>query len=1737
MSASEDEEQKKLHRQSIGNAAMLFGGGDDDQSSLFEVAPTSADAGDDFFSGSGATSNSTVAKPQQADDPSGQTQHTPTQSTVALPKTDSISSGTAPSTDHSEPSAPSAAADSLFGDSSTANDDWLGLSQHSETTNVSHQDANAAAAALPSSTDVYGAQGSWDQYQGDQYQQQYSYDQQQNYSQGQQQYSQDQTQYYSQDQQQYSHDQTQYYSQDQQQYSQDQAQYYSQDQQQYSQDPAQYYSNDQQQPQQYDYYGQDQQQQPGYYGHDGHVYDPYAPAATQSSTSMDRDATQTGTEQGFGMNADQNMYASPPGSEQKLSSSANEAYDPYGPPPPRNASAESNDIAAATEAASGYDSEAAEAETPIQYGYDSQYPSQSSYDAYAPQSTESREDSGGSYDPYGPSQDADSAPSMDRDATQTGTEQGFGMNADQNIYASPPASEQKLSSSSNEAYDPYGPPPPRNASTGSNNIAAATKSALGYESEAVDAEASTEYGYDSQYPSQSSYDAYAPQSTETREDSGGSYDPYGPSEHADSAQTETGSYDPYGPPKRAGSTQNQAGWSSGADDANEGSTERGIYEADGQQQQSADMHFKPQNQQQDDFGRRKSETYDPYGPPLTPSRTDPGYGPSTGGPVSRSFSQDLLSTSSSTMLLPDVAEERRRVRIPCVTFGVDGKVVTYFPQSAIALGTDSIAPSYGGAGMFDSAASLSDFPTKVTVRSLHSLVSSNSYASVFDPLKFPGPVFEGAAGSGGLGALGGATLSRAGASGTAKKAAVVAFLRDRAAEVEQGLQYLSLNAGAAGALGGERDASKGGAATTVEGQRSADKAILLRLLALIVEHDGKVVDNLKFDAAARSLLADRSEDLATPSASAYSSSTPLSPTQEEPVATYSLTPSFLSNLQTKLVQGQRHEAVQYALEQRMWAHAMVIASGLDKETWCKTVAEFISFELEREAESSSQDIKALRTAYNLFSGQNATRVYDSFRPKVSLNSGSVLPGSNPATGWQDSAAAVISNRSAADNGVLTAMGDGLLLSESIEAAHVCYLLSPQAANFGGVDTPGVRAVLVGGHNPRASNLYLRDLDSILLTEIYEYAQSLIPTVKGQELFNGLPHLQAFRLVHAMTLAELGETARAQKYCEAIAATFKSGKPSPYFHPILLSQLKEFTTRLMGGAGGAGASAASGNWMTKKMQKPTLDGVWGALEGRFTKFIAGEDGAQGSAQSSQPVSKAGSTQGIVGPFSHFSSITADGAEPTMSSQPTSRAGSAMDFRPLRAESPAVRATSALSVRGGMQPLTPFGGVAQQPNTPNAARDPYSNWPGSATQSSFATNALSPYGNFVSEADETSGNGQTALRGVNPQMTGSFASSQSSDAGYEGPYRSHGETSDAPWWGQESMSSNATAGAAGTNDADTSTRTQAPGEEPYYGYQPHGAAAPQFFSSVDPPAGDAADSFVSPMDAFSRPASREPSYGAPAPVPTSRYDDVDEEDDLGLGNSANKKPKAKGDDDKAGANAPAAAAAPSPAKDESKLKPEADQAKKPELRTVSSTSSWLGRLWGRGGGESESKSKQAHLGAKENTFYYDKELKRWVNKAAGDTGAAATPPPPPPQRAQTASPSVQNGRLGAPPPRSSLDHTMTSSSSSAYLRTSATPEAIAEEDTPVSPTRSNFGAPARARSNLSDLSVPPAAQPPMRPASAITSGLGGPPPMGNSAPPSTMGSPSLGSTPPPPGGPPRAGGAAKKKPLKARYVVVD
>ena len=107
---------------------------------------------------------------------------------------------------------------------------------------------------------------------------------------------------------------------------------------------------------------------------------------------------------------------------------------------------------------------------------------------------------------------------------------------------------------------------------------------------------------------------------------------------------------------------------------------------------------------------------------------------------------------------------------------------------------------------------------------------------------------------------------------------------------------------------------------------------------------------------------------------------------ESPISVSTLRPSALDKIQEFLVRGERLKACHFAMDEKLWAHALLIASSVDKEMWKAVVNEFLRSELGRSpdtsygsqlhtSESGARPLngrESLRVAYSMFSGQGAT---------------------------------------------------------------------------------------------------------------------------------------------------------------------------------------------------------------------------------------------------------------------------------------------------------------------------------------------------------------------------------------------------------------------------------------------------------------------------------------------------------------------------------------------------------------------------------------------------------------------------------------------------------------------------------------------------------------------------------------------------------------------------------------------
>ncbi|KAE9391652.1 hypothetical protein BT96DRAFT_888541 [Gymnopus androsaceus JB14] len=885
---------------------------------------------------------------------------------------------------------------------------------------------------------------------------------------------------------------------------------------------------------------------------------------------------------------------------------------------------------------------------------------------------------------------------------------------------------------------------------------------------------------------------------------------------------------------------------------------------------------------------------------------------------------------------------RAGARVPVFSFGFGGKFVTCFH------GADKMNTGFD-------VALASRNSTGVEIRVLNKLIPSSVLN--LSSTTFPGPLFSDP-GSPTVG------LVRPGAAAQTKtkKARVIKYLEDRAEELSQGLGYM---------LSGSEDQG-----------RTESKVVLFKILKILVENDGKLSGTPAVDGAVRAALVPQTS-LDSNEASGFTSIADLqgadsaymglsgaSSTNETPISITTLRPSALDKIEGFLLRGERRQAYHFALDQKLWAHAMIIASGIDKDAWQEVVNEFLKTELPSQAASTPSSPtkgavagrEGLRVVYSLLSGQGAKSVHQ-LVPKTSLSNPAAallapmtvaatpmtpnfsvpMPAANiPAESlskWAEIVAMMLSGSVGSEtSATLTALGDQLAGNGWTEAAHVCYLLSPQTSTVAGPQHPSARIVLLGARNPHLFSNFMSDPDPIILSEIHEFALSLAPVPKGQEVFGGLPHLQGYRFIRAVCLAELGDVPIANRYCEAITASMN--RPSPYYTSVLLERLKGLSDRIVG----VNHSDKGGSWMGGKLTKPSLDGFGGWLEGRFAKLVTGDMESPTTAEHQREKTE---DSGFVGPFSHYSTISSTTTSTSPSPQnsvvnlnayaPPPRTGSALSTNSLASNGPTERAASAMD---HSRPRLP----------PPVTRVASAN----ASTSTFAQAQARSFGQAISSNSND-------LLTPRPSLD-----STEEDEGQE-----------VTWWGSNNVAT------------------------------PTAASFVQLSGSALTPVSDGFVSLMDNHDYSVGPTSHSKS--------NSQVNSTEEEedDDLGFGNSK-PKPKAEGDD--AG-------------KPKDKEPPKAVPVRpdiKPGGAAAPASGSWLSRLWKR----DSTGPVKASLG-EESSFYYDANLKKWVNKKSGSEEAAkpATPPPPP-SRAQTASPGgarppstgppsagIRPPSAGPPPPRAS------------------------------------------------------------------------------------------------------------------------
>ncbi|MCJ1400392.1 vesicle coat component [Xylographa trunciseda] len=862
-------------------------------------------------------------------------------------------------------------------------------------------------------------------------------------------------------------------------------------------------------------------------------------------------------------------------------------------------------------------------------------------------------------------------------------------------------------------------------------------------------------------------------------------------------------------------------------------------------------------------------------------------------------------------------------------------------------------------------------------------------------------------------------------------------------------------------------------------KRHEEQVLLWKVLHVLIEYDGVLEANTNAVRAIKDILSPELTNSGTTEQTSYESQTRSRAISKSSVAYTTLGSTNLEDVESLrklLIEGEREKAVWHAVDKKLWGHALLLASTLPRELWKQTTQEFIRSEVKPVGDKA----ESLAALYDVLTGSWEESVDKLVPPSAraglqmvskTATSGPVKNALDGLDRWRETLSLILSNRSADDSNALQALGRLLASYGRIEAAHVCYIFSKSPGLFGGPDDPQASIALLGVDHVKYPLDYGRDIDSILLTEIYEYAFAVLAPSSNPTV---APHLQAHKLNHALVLAEYGYRDEAQQYCDAVMSVLKATtKPSPYYHAQLFSSLDDLTSRLR-----QAPKDGSSSWITR----PSMDKVSGSVWNRLNQFITGDDSdatstGSGKGGESEPgpfAGVAGDTPSIsrtqspdlYGSYANGGSYAANTS--TMLQPPVnSRYAPGGQYAPHASqdqaslqmpESQRLNHLESLkradlqrqSSYSSLPTLSPDFYKKQQPDRyqqvvrPSSATfhpdhegyapatsSPYSHSPELPSHGLHASYQQDPY----SQQEYQSNDLVSGINYLQPSAQHSPPSSMSNQFSHHEPRSGAYQPVPSP------VSDRQNSASYEPRSASYEPRSYQPSPVsdkplPPVPYSPNTSYEPQL--SVEP---SASSYEPSPYE----PSSYEPMSASPAlqttPLeapsfdgyepPSSHYDSSSYDPETQNGDTSPMQEKRKGksylddeEDDDLLAKAAALKKAEKAKKDreaEEVFRRAAEADAQKDTKGAATKSGWFGWLApgskakDPSAGSSSSSSRgpiRARLG-EESSFVYDADLKKWVNKKAGaeaPTTSAPTPPPPrgPPSRAVSAS--------GAQPPPS-------------------------------------------------------------------------------------------------------------------------
>ena len=503
---------------------------------------------------------------------------------------------------------------------------------------------------------------------------------------------------------------------------------------------------------------------------------------------------------------------------------------------------------------------------------------------------------------------------------------------------------------------------------------------------------------------------------------------------------------------------------------------------------------------------------------------------------------------------------------PILCWGFAGKVVTTFPKEVQRYISGQQLPS------------LKCSPGEVKTRSIRDVFPIEDYIA-----RFPGPF-----------------------RGKGKKKDVLTWLSLRIDEMTAKAQ------------------DYGHLTSTDETKKRDDRILMVQLLRVLVENDGILVGTDVVQKAVRKTFLSYLEKYPAPDVALVSrhelqrvdGSEGNAPDQD---------PTALTSIREALLHGETESAVWQAVDKRMWAHALLMSSAASHDLWKQVVREFVQHEVRR----TYQGTESLAALYRIIAGSAEESMDELVPPSaraglklISANAVSRAINNNGLEGldkWVETLTLVLSNRSSNDDRALRNLGKLLLDFDRTDAAHVCFMFGGQYKVLGYADDPQTHTVLLGRNRfrqPLGGNI----MESVLLTELYEYGLSLAPSSPTPLSVQ----MQAHRYYHALVLAQHGYLSEAQAYCEFTGQTIRSApKAFVQHYSPLVGVLEDLSKRLQ-----RSLRDEHSSWISK----PSIEKVSDSLFAKFNSFVAGNENDDAMLRPD------GTHDNEIGPFARLSGKT-------------------------------------------------------------------------------------------------------------------------------------------------------------------------------------------------------------------------------------------------------------------------------------------------------------------------------------------------------------------------------------------------------------------------------------------------------------------------------------------------------------------